>query len=570
MQDSPLSGRPRRRLAAARRAPWLIPLAAVLVYAGGVPDEFVHWDDDLFIQSNPHLESPAGLLHIWTHPFVGGDPSDAIRKYYPLTYTLHWIEHQLWGDRAAGYYVVNVLLHAANALLVFHLLVGLGAASRSAALAALLFALHPIQVPSVAWLAERKNLLSTGLVLLAFLSLLRYRRTEQIAWYRLTLLAFLGAMLSKTAAISALGSLLLADWLVLRTPLRSSLGAVWPLALIAVPLAWITSQEESSGGHTYAEPLPLRPLAAAAALWFYVGKLVWPVELKTLYPRWNVTLSVPWVLPLIGLAASAAAIGLWRRRLGGLTLWGLGHFVLCAALALGLTPFGYLVHAPVADHFIYLSSIGLFAVVGIWLPRALELLPGGRTPALLGAIAVVGLSTLSVMTWQRSGVYRDRLTFWKHTCEGAPGSRTARHHLARVYHMRGQYPQAEALYRQVLADDPDFAPAENNLGKLLLDTDRVDEAVGHLEAAVRLAPDMFEARLNLGVVLMERGELDGALEHLTQAVQLGPGRPEVHRALGELYRRLGRTTEARHHLQRARELEPALRGAPQTSGPGAP
>ncbi|MCH8224440.1 MAG: hypothetical protein IIC97_01085 [Chloroflexi bacterium] len=207
----------------------LIPLFAILAYAIGVSNGYVFWDDGKYIRFNPHMTAPDGLWRIW---FTFESP-----QYYPLTFTSFWLEYRLWGPNATSYFVTNVLLHAANGVLVFAVARALGQSRAVAWLCGCLFAVHPIQVASVAWLAERKNVLSGVFALTSMLLYLRFARRGGARLYAGCLLAYMAALLSKTAVVTVPVSLLLAELLIFRRPLRVALRRVAPMILLAGVLA---------------------------------------------------------------------------------------------------------------------------------------------------------------------------------------------------------------------------------------------------------------------------------------------------------------------------------------------
>jgi len=525
----------------------LLPLVVAVAYAPGVGNDYVVWDDDIYIRDNPFLGSVGGLLRIWT-------PIDPARKYYPITYTFHWVEYQLWGKRSTGYYIVNVALHALNAVLAFALLRAFGASNGVALLAAGLFAAHPMQAASVAWLAARKTVLSTTLALLGCLAYWRYRRMGQVRWSRLAFVLFGAALLSKTAAITFICSVVLADWLLLRRRLWDAVVPFLPLLIvIGGGLIYIDSQFEKSAGATYAEPLPLRPLAASAAFWFYTGKLLWPAGLALIYPKWTVTLSLIWVLPLVCLGVTAAVVWLLRRRIGVLAVWGAAHFFVTLLPILGLLSFGYLKHSPVGDQYVYPAALGFFLLVGLAVERFAQWI--GRRKARLvvapvGVAAVVGLGWL---TGTRVPQWRGSLEFWSNTIDQYPEFRFGRRRLADAYEAGGQLSEAVRQYTWLLRDDPNDAQVHNNLGAVLDTLGKPAEALEHYRAAAERAAenDLAEVQPNLAACLRKLGLLSAEIARLRAALAREPNDAETRYALATALAADGLITEA---IQHARQL----------------
>jgi len=337
---------------------WLLALVLVIVtfvvYQPIWRAGFI-WDDNPHVTENVNLRSVHGLYRIWSEP-------KASQQYYPLQLTAYWIEYHLWGLRPFGYHLVNVLVHALNALLLWKVLRRLDVAG--AWVAAAIFAVHPVQVESVAWISELKNLLSAMFYLLALLAYLRFRPlpgagqsgSEYRGFYALAIILFLCALLSKTVACSLPAVLLVLIWWKNG---RITARDIWPLAPMFVlgaglglMTAWLERHHVGAEGTEWSLSLLQRCLLAGRVLWFYMGKLVWPHPLIFIYSRWEIDARVWWQY-LFPAAALALLAGLWFLR----TRIGRGPFAtaLCFAAILGpalgffdIYPFRY---SYVADHF---------------------------------------------------------------------------------------------------------------------------------------------------------------------------------------------------------------------------
>lgn len=535
-----------------RRRGWpalLLLLGIVVAYAPGVRNGFVDWDDDVYIRDNAYLRSADGLRAIWL--------TRELPQYYPVTFTSHWLEYQLWGERAAGYYVVNVVLHAAVALLSFALLQTLGAGRPAAWLAAALFALHPMQVGTVAWLAERKNLLAGLFSVIALLVYVRHRQTGRWRWYALTLTAFALAVLSKSVALATLPSM----WLMDRWALgRRGWGAVLrlvPAAALAVLPILVTAEREGALGSAAATSAPARLLHAAAALWAYAGKFVLPVTLSPLYAKWNVTLASPlWWAALGAALAAVVVVVLIRRRLGGLVLWGLAHFVIALAPALGLVHFGYLRHAPFADHLAYFALLGVALAVAVGLDRgAGALSPRWRWVVRTGVPGVM-LLALAARSFVQVQVWRDPETLWSYVLRHNPRAAPAWVGRGRLAEERGDLAGALACFQEAVEYDPDNFHARSNLCVALARSGRLVEAVRHGAVAVELNPHSVEARTNLASALLDAGRPDEAHAHATRALELVPQDPIAHLTLGTILAAGGDVSGAVGHFQTAVRLDP--------------
>lgn len=536
-----------------RGLPALVLLIAIaVVYAPGRHNQLIEWDDAEYIRDNPALTAPDGLRRIWTPT---GQP-----QFYPLTFTAYWLQYRLWGAEPAGYYAVQVALHAANALLVAALARRLGTSRMAAWLAAALFALHPVQVASVAWLAELKNGLSGMLALAAaWLYLGRQGKgsigdppgrqtaaTSGRGWggYGLSVVLFAGALLSKTAVMGLPLSLWAAErWVCKRRGGGIELRAAGLLALAAAAAIVTIVVEHDRPIEVGGKPAQ-RPLAAAAALWFYVGKLLLPVRQPALYAAWSVDpRSLLWWLPLLGLVLVAIAGWRWRRRLGGLTRWGAIHFLALVAPTLGLVPFGYLAFAPVADHFVYLALVGpCVAVADVATRWAANGTAARRRIVAVAAAAV--LTTLGVRSRQQLHIWADAGTLWSRTLRYNPGSAVAHNNLGLYLERKGDWPAARTHYAEAARLKPDYAEAHNNLGSALIHLGEFEAALAACRRAVELQPHFAEAYNNLGTALGSLGRAEEAVAHFEQAARLKPSLAAAYANCGAASFQLGRLDEA--------------------------
>jgi hypothetical protein len=336
------------------------------------------WDDDRYA-ANPILEQPDGLTTIWTL-------QPAATQYYkefPLVYTTFWLERHVWGLDPLGYHVVNLVLHVANALFVWLLLKRLQVGG--AWIAAVIFALHPVQVESVAWISERKNVLSGLGYLLALAGYLRFEDSRGRGWYAGALVLFLAALLSKPVTCTLPVILLILRWQRGLTITRRDIVNVMPFFALALAIGVFTLVVERSSPNpaTYLS-LAQRLLVAGRALWFYPAELVWPANLAFSYPRWSVDVQSlaqwSWVA-----AAVAAGAGVWRarHRLGRPFVGGLMFYVITISPVIGLVGVYTFRYAFVADHYQYLASIGLIAAATgsvVHLLRRAGIVPAPASP----------------------------------------------------------------------------------------------------------------------------------------------------------------------------------------------
>ena len=372
-----------------------LALLAVVVYLPACFGGFV--SDDWIFVTEPLIRRLDGIVSIWLSPSAIGRED----HYWPVVYTSFWLEHKLWGFNPVGYHAVNVALHALNSLLVWRLLCRL--AVPGAWLIAAVFAVHPVHVESVAWIIERKDLLSTLLSLGAVHVWLRFGEAPGAGRYLLCLALFVGALLSKSVAVTLPAALLLLQWWRAGRVTWRDVACLVPFFAVAIgitlaDLAFYRTQVDYHFDYSLVE----RTLIAARALWVYVWQLVWPAYLPVLYPRWEVRLGDPlgW-LALAALVALVAVLWQARERVGRGPLAGVLFFALTLSPVLGFVDFGFMGFAFVADRFQYLASLGPLAVlVGGAVRGAARLRPRGRAGAVVAAGAL--LAVLGLLTWRQS------------------------------------------------------------------------------------------------------------------------------------------------------------------------
>ena len=554
-------------------SPALILLLAVLAaYVPAIRAGFV-WDDEHYVTENPTLRSLDGLRAIWLEP-------RATPQYYPLVHTSYWLEYRLWGLTPLGYHLVNVLLHATSAILLWRLLRRIGVPG--AWLAAAVFALHPVHVESVAWITERKNTLSTAFYLLAALAYVRFARIDhdqpdaprRWAWYPPALILFLCALLSKTVTCSFPAAALL---VIGYKRGRLRLADVTPLIpffllglLLGLNTAWLEQQHVGAQGQEWALSFVDRCLIAARALWFYLGKLAWPANLTFTYPRWHIDASVWWqyLYPAAALAL-VASLWLFRRRLG------LGPLV--AALFFGgtlLPALGFVDVYPmrfsfVADHFQYLASIGPIALVAAALTRlarsAQQRIASSRPQSLGGSVLAACrwaapaliLIILATLTWRQSRSYKNLETLWRDTLAKNPSAWMAHYNLANLLQARGDTDEAIERYRRATQIKPDFAEGHYNMGVALRSAGKLSAAVEQFRKALQIEPRHADAHNNLGAALSEQGMHEEAIGHLTAALKIRPDDVVTLSNLASVMLHVDRTEEAARVYRTALAIDPS-------------
>ena len=532
----------------------LLVLATIVAYQQAWRAGFI-WDDDIYVTQNKLLTAPDGLGRIW---FSLDSPS----QYFPLVYTTFRFEYALWGLNPAGYHWVNILLHAANALLVWRLLRAL--AVPGAWLAAALFALHPVQVESVAWITERKNVLMGFFFLLALLAWTRFleeRSGRMWKYYGLALFFYALALFSKTTACTLPAALFLILWLkkqpidlrrVVQTIPFVALGIAMGLVTI-----WWERHHQGTQGELFAIALPERILVASRALWFYAGKLLWPANLTFSYPRWPISAGNPLdYLWLLITAAFGVAVYFMRRFFGRSVEVAALFFVATLSPMLGFIMLYTFRYSFVADHYQYLASIGPLALAAAGLSTGFALIER-RAPFLRPAVCGGLLLVLGTLTWRQGAMYANEEALWWTTLARNPDSWMAHNNIAIRLQHSGRLPDAFAHYNKALEINPEYGEAHYNLGNALVQDRRIEEAMAHYKKALEINPRNGPAHYNLATVSVQKGQIDEAITHYERALEINPANVGAHNNLGNALAQKGRVDEAVTHFRKALEIEPA-------------
>ncbi|HTF34950.1 MAG TPA: tetratricopeptide repeat protein [Myxococcota bacterium] len=517
------------------------------------------WDDDMYVTENATLRSLDGLRRLWLE-------RGAVPQYYPLTHTTFWLEYHLWGLAPVGYHAVNVLLHAANALLVWRLLDRLRVPG--AFLAGAIFAVHPIHVESVAWVTERKNLLSGFFYLLAGGAYLRVMGLEgsgasprsPLRLEVVAVILFACALLSKSVTVTLPGAIaLLILWKRGRIERHElvALGSALVLGLIfSLQTAIIEKVYVGAVGEEWHFSFAERLLIAGRALWFYLGKLAWPTDLLFVYPRWTLDPSQwwQWSFPVAALLVGTLLFAC-RRVTGDGPIVAALYYAGTLVPALGVFDVYPMRFSFVANHFAYLATIGPIALAASTGARVAARLP--RVPReALRAGAVFLILSLAVLSNRESRNYRDLPALWTSTIARNPGCWLCECNLGMYLLDRGQIDASIRHSERALVLKPDYMEAMINLGSGLLFQGRIDEAITRFGTVLARYPDSPEAQAGLGNALVKRGEAREGIAHLEEAVRLAPGSPYARLSLGVALAGQGRTDEAMVQLEQAVSLRP--------------
>ncbi|HZZ26493.1 MAG TPA: tetratricopeptide repeat protein [Pirellulales bacterium] len=471
-------------------------------------------DDDGLLLNNPLVQAPDGLYRLWF--------TTQSQDYWPLTYTTFWLEWRLWGNHPAGYHAVNLVLHIGESLLIWLIISRLSIPGGF--LAAALFALHPVNVESVAWISQRKNTLSLLFFLLSILWYLKSDRSltnlgdgsadplaqstrpaspRKAGWYLLSLFAFVLACLSKGSVV-ILPLILLAIIAWKRPATKRDLIRLIPLVIVAVVFAALNVwfQKLATPGVIRTAGMEERTLGAGAAVWFYLYKAMWPFDLAFIYPLWQIEpQDWQWWLPLMAAVAVTAILVLKRS-----TAWGraflLAWVFFCIALlpVLGFTDVGFMRFSLVADHYQHVAIIAVVALVAAGWSRWRHS-SSGATILAANAVTAAILCTLAYLTWRQSSLYRD----------------------------------ARTIYTAAIEKNPNCWMLHGNLGDALLDEGETAAATEQLNIALQLNLDSFDAHCNLGVALFKLHQPAAAIQHLRRAVELKPTMQEAYHQLTMIY-----------------------------------
>jgi tetratricopeptide (TPR) repeat protein len=504
-----------------------IVVGCFAAYIPAIQGGFV-WDDDDYVTANPLLAAPDGLYRIW---FSTDTPS----QYFPLVYTTFRVEYQLWGLNPAGYHAVNVAIHSINALLIWLILRRLSIPW--AWFASAVFALHPVNVESVAWITERKNVLMLFFSLLSVLCWVEFvfiskSGRKAILLYAGSLLFCALALFSKATACTLPAALLLILWLK-RSPVtvKRWLQIVPYIAMaigIGLLVMWWEKHHQGMGVVNLGLSGTEKTLIAGRALWFYLWKLIWPVNLAFSYPRWNIDAHSVWQYGWpVASAAVLAFAWFWRQRLGRGVVTTILFFPAMLFPMLGFFPLYTFVYTFVADHYQYMASIGPIALVAAG-GAMLFGRSGKNAKFIIASAAGVLLLTLGILTWRQCEAYRSADTLWVDTLEKNPDSWLAHGELA------------SSLYRQR----------------------KFDEALPHLDRLLELAPYVkkihpraySDAYYCKGLIFTAKGRSEDAAEQYKMSLEVDDNSALVHYLLANILAKQGKVEEATTHYRHGLEI----------------
>lgn len=543
---------------AARDVLGVLLLAAVVAvaYFPATLAGFV-WDDAVLLKARP-VRIWDGLRQIWFEP---RSMEKYEGHYWPVLYTLFWLEHKIWGFAPLGYHIMNLVLHAAASILLWRLLSYL--AVPGAFFAALLFAVHPQHVESVAWVIGRKDILAALFFFGATFCYWRFVDHGRRAHYGAGLGLFIAGLLCKSTVVTLPVTLWIVHWWRRGRVTSGDFLRVLPfllLGLIITIIDWAEYKDKEvlTFDYTFIE----RVLIAARALWFYVYKMLWPLDLAVIYPLWEVspTVMLGWASVVAG-AGVLFALWHWRARIGRGPLAAVLFFAVMLSPVLGFVNFGYMQFSFVADRYQYIACAGMFALLGGIAVHLSARLPQLARRYALPAAGGVVIAALGVLTWNQTKIYEHAGTFFSHILSYNDEARGVYHNYGDWLLKEGRPEEALAHYEVSRARRPDFDSIPIQMGIAFENLGQPEKAMERYRFALKLNPRSSTAMNNLALLLIKQGEYQQGLDIYRKVVRIDPLYANAHTGMGVALFRLNRPYDALRSFERALEIEPGLEEA---------
>jgi len=544
------------------------------VYYPVLDYDFVNFDDPLYIEENRFVRmglSPESIIWAFT------DGISTTGYWAPLTLlTLLW-DSQIYGMQAGGYHLTNLLLHCITTLLLFVLFRRMTGAIWSSALVAMLFAIHPLHVESVAWVSERKDVLSTLFWVLTLWAYVKYTEAPGTGRYMFTFILFILGLTAKPMLVTLPFILLLLDYWPLgrftvsgtasrKNCLRIATGLVvekLPFMMIAL----VAALGAYLGQHAVGTVTPLTSIGLGTrisntlvAYSGYLRDMFWPVNLAVLYPHPG---DLPTWMPLL---AAVLLCGVTIVVLRGIVTWpflffGWFWYLLTLAPVSGIVVIG---PHTTADRYTYVPLIGLFVMIAWGVPKLMASFPGKKI--WLATSSVVALSVLTVLTHKQIQHWESSFTLFTHTLEVTSNNPVAHNNLGLALEKRGHFDAAIGHYREALRIKPDYLIAYNNIGNALLTQGNIDAAIRQYREALHIKPDYAKAHNNIGNTLQAQGNIDDAIEHYRKALRIKPDYEGAHNNLGLALEKRGNIDAAIGHYLEAIRIKPGSETAHNNIG----
>jgi Flp pilus assembly protein TadD len=586
----------------APEAPNALGFRLFLVYAGLVGINliafasvgrlgFVDYDDNEYVAANPHIA--AGLTWSGLRWAV---TSGYFANWHPLTWVSHMLDVTLFGLNPGGHHAINLVFHIAATLLLFANLHRMTNAPRQSAVVAVLFAVHPVHVESVAWVSERKDVLSTLMLMLTLWMYVSYVERSGVWRYAAVVALMALGLMAKPMLVTLPLVMLLLDVWPLRRPLaRALVLEKLPLFALAAASSVITIIAQRASGalmQLVQVSLDLRAANALISYARYIGKTLWPVDLIVMYPLPSELPSPAWIAGALVIMLGITSLSVLTGRRYPYLLVGWLWYVVTLLPVIGIVQVGA---QSMADRYTYVPSIGLFIMIAWGVPDALRAWPQRRLALQLASAAVITVCT--ALTFRQVQFWRSSLTLWQHAVDATPDNYFAQGSLGYVLWKAGNTAEAMPHYERALRLNPNFAEGHNNIGVALAGLGRDAEALPHFAEAVRLKPTYAVARQNLdatnakvrteddelrryallvrdkpndlaarnelGAALAARGRIDDAIREFGEALRINPTHPDVHYNLGIMLDKKGRAKEAIEEFRAALKVNPNHEAARQ-------
>jgi len=533
----------------------LILTATTAVYWQTTQFDFVNFDDDKYIYENPYVKTGLSLENItWAFKsFHSGN-------WHPVTWLSHMLDCQIYGTGNPGlHHLTNLLFHLANTLLLFLVFLKITESPWPCLFVSALFALHPLHVESVAWISERKDVLSAFFWLLTMLAYTWYTRAPSINRYLLVSMLFILGLMAKPMLVTLPVILLLVDFWPLqrvKSQFRQSLrliGEKIPLFLIALLSSIITLSAQDAGGAVSSLDrftLLVRLANALTAYAAYILKMIYPANLAVLYPHPGMP-AWPKILSAIFLLAAITFISAKYIKKHPYLMVGWLWYLTTLLPVIGIIQVG---RQAIADRYTYIPLIGLFIMIAFGLPALMASLRFKRK--IIGAFSVVILLILAGLTWQQASHWQNSITLFDHALQVTSNNYVAHNNLGVAMKKHGNIEKATQHYIKALRIEPNYVEARNNLGTVLMAQGQYENALMHFSKALQLQPKNAIMHLNMGLALNNTGQTEKALRHFSQAVNLNPGLADAHFYLANALNRQNRFTQAINHYAKAIELKP--------------
>ncbi len=542
----------------------------VVLFWQSISHEFINYDDPSYVTDNIHVRT--GLTYpniLWAFTTL------KLSNWHPLTWLSHMLDSEIYGLNPEGHHMTNILFHMANTLLLFHLLYSTTRRYWQSIFVAALFALHPLHVESVAWIAERKDLLSTFFGFVTLILYGRYAKNPRALAYVATLIAFVAGLMAKPMLVTLPFVMLLWDfWPLARfqfkkkrvdddlhdlhtnyppsTPLRLVLEKI-PFFALMLASSIVTYFAQYKGGavaDVQLTPLLFRIINALLSYVRYISNTFWPKNLAAIYPLPpTLTLMHGIVAGLMLLGVSYLVYRLAHLHPSLLTgwLWYLGTLV----PVVGLVQVG---EQAMADRYTYIPLVGIFVMVSWGVPALLQSWRYRR--ALLAALTLLTLAALTMCTRVQLSYWKNGVMLFDHATRAVANNHIAYRLLGEALGQQGRFVEADRSFQEALRIQPDYEHGHMAWGVVLAKQKKIDEAMNHFTTVLRMNPGSADAHFNLGIMLVEKGKFEEAIDHYLEALKIQPGREDVHANVAAVYMEQGKIQEALFHYQEALRADP--------------